>query len=398
MRIFVIEGGAAVAATRSLGRRGHEVVVGRGPNDFPVAGLSRYCIGIVTLPSAVSEPERYAEAVLRELRRNDCDAVLPTTDPALVALAPVRSRIEESAAYCAAPPGALECAWDKWGLIAAGRNHGLEAPRAALVGGAGDWAEAIGRVGLPCVLRGRRSYVKGSRGLQTAKTGVHFRRDAADRDAHARIERAEEFVVSAFTEGRGRGVYLFVAGGRARLWFGHDRIRETDPRGGSACAARSFPPSADLVARCTALLTGWGFEGAAMIEFRRDLGTGAEWLVEVNPRLWGSIALAVHAGIDFPHDQVAYFLRGISPSMPQGELPAIGARQLSAELVHVAHAWIGPPAGWERGYPTFPSAVRDFMSGFKEGLHYYHQSFDDPLPGVVEPLAQVFAGLRRLRS
>jgi hypothetical protein len=398
MRILVTEGAAAVTATRSLGRRGYEVLVGRSRNEFSVAGLSRYCAGIVSLPCAVRDPERYGDTVLREIRRNEIDAVLPVTDPSLVALAPVRSQIEASAAYCAAPAEALERAFDKWGLIEAGLQCGLAAPHAVLVDGSGDWSEAIRQVGLPCVLRGRRSYTRGPRGLLTTRTGVHFRRDDADRDARARVERGEEFVVSAFSDGRGRGVYLFVAGGQALLWFGHDRIRETDPRGGSACAARSFPPSADLVARCTALLTGWGFEGAAMIEFRRDLGTGAEWLVEVNPRLWGSIALAVHAGIDFPHDQVAYFLRGISPSMPQGELPAIGARQLSAELVHVAHAWIGPPAGWERGYPTFPSAVRDFMSGFKEGLHYYHQSFDDPLPGVVEPLAQVFAGLRRLRS
>jgi hypothetical protein len=150
-----------------------------------------------------------------------------------------------------------------------------------------------------------------------------------------------------------------------------------------------------LVARCTALLASWGFEGAAMIEFRRDPSTGVEWLVEVNPRLWGSIALAVHAGIDFPYHQVAFFLRGSMPSMPEGDPPAIGARQLSAELVHVAHAWIGPPAGWDREYPTFPDAVRDFVGGFREGLRYYHQSVDDPLPGLAEPIALAMTGLRR---
>ncbi|HEX4823341.1 MAG TPA: ATP-grasp domain-containing protein [Candidatus Polarisedimenticolaceae bacterium] len=396
MRVLVPEAGAAaaVAATRCLGRHGHEVVIGRSPGDVPLAGLSRYCAAMVPLPSPARSPRAYADAVGDALRRYECDALLPVTDQSLLALAETREEIETVASYCAASETALTLASDKWIVAEHGRRHGLDVPDSALIARPGDWEAASGRVGVPCVVRSRTSFLRGSSGLIKPSSRVHFRMDDAAGDVNERLGRGEEMVVSAYVEGRGRGVYLFLCDGEARLWFGHDRIRETDPRGGPACAARSLPPSPAMVERCRSLLASWGFEGAAMVEFRRDEATGREWLVEVNPRLWGSLPLAVHAGVEFPLHQVLYFTEGRRPSMPK-TVPAIGARQLSAELIHLLHAWQGPPAGWERGYPTFRDALRDFVDGFREGLRFYHQSAEDPLPGVVEPIANLVAGLRK---
>jgi protein-tyrosine-phosphatase len=36
-----------------------------------------------------------------------------------------------------------------------------------------------------------------------------------------------------------------------------------------------------------------------MVEFKRDVD-GTYWLMEINPRFWGSLALSIDAGIDFP--------------------------------------------------------------------------------------------------
>jgi len=395
-RVFIPEGGAAAAVTaaRSLGRAGYDVVVGRSPKDVPLAAFSRYCRGVVALPGAVRQPDRYAEAVLRTVRREECDAVLSVSDASLLALTPVRAAIEEHAAFCAAPAAALAAAWDKWELVAAGARRGIASPPSALVEHPDDWPAARDQVGVPCVMRGRTSFVRRPNGLVKSPTSVHFHEPDAARSARERCDRGESFVVSAFTQGRGRGVYLFIAGGRAHVWFGHERIRETDPRGGPACAARSCPPSPDVVSKCAAMLAEWGFEGAAMVEFRRDPVAGQDWLVEVNPRLWGSLALSAHAGVDFPRYQVDYFVRGKVPTMPAGVIPPMGARHLSSELIHLAHAWQGRPAGWERDYPTFRGALADFTAGFHDGLRYYHQSLDDPLPGLVEPIASLVAGIR----
>ena len=151
----------------------------------------------------------------------------------------------------------------------------------------------------------------------------------------------------------------------------------------------------EVAARNTRSLRAHARVGFETLHVYPDATTGEEWLVEVNPRLWGSIPLAVHAGIDFPFHQVAYFLHGRRPAMSPDGIPPVGARQLSAELIRLAHAWQGPPAGWERGYPTFATALKEFVDGFREGMRYYHQSTEDPLPGVAEPIANLVAGLRK---
>jgi protein-tyrosine-phosphatase len=47
------------------------------------------------------------------------------------------------------------------------------------------------------------------------------------------------------------------------------------------------------------LLTALKWHGVAMVEFKMD-DRGQYWLMEINPRLWGSLALSIDAGIDFP--------------------------------------------------------------------------------------------------
>jgi predicted ATP-grasp superfamily ATP-dependent carboligase len=47
------------------------------------------------------------------------------------------------------------------------------------------------------------------------------------------------------------------------------------------------------------ILDAAGWNGAAMVEFRIATD-GTPYLMEVNARLWGSLQLAIDAGVDFP--------------------------------------------------------------------------------------------------
>jgi len=44
-----------------------------------------------------------------------------------------------------------------------------------------------------------------------------------------------------------------------------------------------------------------GWHGLAMAEFKVSPSTGQYWFIEVNPRLWGSLPLAVASGVEFPY-------------------------------------------------------------------------------------------------
>jgi hypothetical protein len=82
-----------------------------------------------------------------------------------------------------------------------------------------------------------------------------------------------------------------------------------------------------------------------MVEFRVDRRSGRTSLMEVNGRFWGSLQLAIDAGLDFPY---AYY------RMTCGELVAvqsdyavgIRSRWLVGDMLHVARVMRGRPAGF----------------------------------------------------
>ena len=50
-----------------------------------------------------------------------------------------------------------------------------------------------------------------------------------------------------------------------------------------------------------------------MIEFRKEYETGRYFILEINPKFWGSLELAYRAGVDFPKYLVEFFLYGRKP-------------------------------------------------------------------------------------
>ena len=57
----------------------------------------------------------------------------------------------------------------------------------------------------------------------------------------------------------------------------------------------------DLVRLGIKLLKLMKWYGVAMVEFKEDPRDGIAKLMEVNPRFWGSLQLAVFSGVDFPY-------------------------------------------------------------------------------------------------
>jgi predicted ATP-grasp superfamily ATP-dependent carboligase len=83
----------------------------------------------------------------------------------------------------------------------------------------------------------------------------------------------------------------------------HRRVRELPASGGrSTCAESVNDP--ELARAGRRLLDHLNWHGVAMAEFRRDDRDGSFRLMEINPKFWGSLELALAAGADFADDYV----------------------------------------------------------------------------------------------
>ena len=169
--------------------------------------------------------------------------------------------------------------------------------------------------------------------------------------ARATEELAGPVLVQQLLTGTGEGVFGFATPAGVRAWSGHRRVRMADPRGSASSACRSVPVDDDVRQRAELLLASVGWRGMFMLELLRD-GAGTPWFMEVNGRPWGSMALAVRRGFDYPVWAVRQALDpSFVPEAPDPEPPHILCRHLGRELIHLAAVLRGPVAGHPGPWP-----------------------------------------------
>jgi len=101
-------------------------------------------------------------------------------------------------------------------------------------------------------------------------------------------------------EGEGVGAsLLFDRNHRCLAGFTHRRLRDYPVQGGPS-TLRESTRDPELLNTSMGLLRHLDWVGVAMVEFKRDTRSNALTLMEINPRFWGSLALPVAAGVNFP--------------------------------------------------------------------------------------------------
>ena len=186
----------------------------------------------------------------------------------------------------------------------------------------------------------------------------------ADREAlHGFLEkqaRSEDgpWLVQPLIAGQGAGVFGFATGQGVVAWSGHTRLRMMNPHGSgsSACAGAKVDPS--LCDRVEAFIRAIDWRGPFMMEFLRDAG-GTNWFMELNGRMWGSMALARRQGLEYPAWAVAFALDpGFVPDPPEAPDQNIVVRHLGRDILHVLFVLRGPKTAFHRaGWPRFGRSV-----------------------------------------
>jgi len=289
---------SALAATRSLGRRCVPVIAAdvRQPT---LAGRSRFARAVDTYTDPESAPERFLEDVDALAQRHGAGVVLPMTEITTHLLA--RTNPTRAPTVIAAPPSAaFELLSDKWRLFELAARLEVPIPPTRFVERAADAPACAAQLGYPVVVKPYRSRVPVGDRWQPGEV----RLAASEDELRALVARDpalhdHHFLLQGYVEGTGQGLFAAWYGGEAVALFAHRRIREKPPSGGVSVVSESVPVSAPMRDAATRLLEAVDWQGLAMVEFK-VAADGTPFLIEVNPRPWGSMQLAVDAGVDFP--------------------------------------------------------------------------------------------------
>jgi predicted ATP-grasp superfamily ATP-dependent carboligase len=374
---------AALATVRSLGRAGHRVVVADA-RARSLAGVSRHAAKGVAVPDALTNPQGFVDAVRRLVAEEQVDVLLPIAEPALMAILDARDSFP-----CRIPFPSAEVfrrVNDKSAVLALAPELGIQVPEQQV---ARSRTEALALAGgalcFPVVLKPWRSVAEGD-GERVRLTVLHAADPAEFEDRVARLPQAAfPLLVQRRILGPGAGVFLLLWDGELQAAFAHRRLREKPPAGGVSVYCESVAVDPGLLERSRALLTRLGWQGVAMIEYKFDQASGTPYLMEINGRLWGSLQLAVDAGVDFPALLVALAL---------GERPApvtewrTGVR-LRWEWGNVDYLWSRLRRGNARlslppGAPGRWGSIREAGLVWRRGDRLEVWRRDDPAPFLLE--------------
>jgi len=375
----------ALAVVRSLGRRAVPVRVVR-TDDHALAGRSRYTNSRATWPTGDEGARADWLVHLAERERLTGWVLIPThdEDAALVA----RHHDALAQVYRVTTPAweTLRDAYDKRRTHALARSIGLDQPWTMFPTSSADLALADGR--FPVVIK--PAYKPSANRLTTDKA---WRADDA-----ATLRRHYEDACHLVDPSILMVQELVPGDGCAQLSFGAlcsdgavlaaVTARRTRQYPMDFGRASSFVETIDdpAVSRdARRLLRAMRWTGIVEVEFKRDARSGADKLLDINPRAWGWQSLCGRAGVDLP-----YLLWRQACGRPiAGAQSAPGVRwvRMSTDVVAAA--------GEVRARRLSP---RSYLHSLRGPLEFAIFALDDPVPALAGPLSSARIVGRRLAT
>ena len=318
MSVLVTDGHwrKTLALVRSLGGKGVRVTVGER-TFLNTSFFSKYCSRRIVYPSPRRYPDQFIEFIVKEIKKNHYECLFPMEEETLLLLAKHQSEISKYTYLLIPDLKKIEFVRDKGNLIQFAETHGIPTPKTShfplslfpsplrgegRVGVPRHQGEKVNleldfdSIPIPAVIKPRIS--SGSFGIAYVKR----REDLVP--LYQRVHERYPFPLIQEWIPDGGGIFgfsaLFDGASNMKAAFIHRKLRMYPVQGGPS-TLREGVEHPQIMELGFSLLKSLNWKGVAMVEFKVDPRDGIPKLMEVNPRFWGSLHLAVVSGVDFPY-------------------------------------------------------------------------------------------------
>lgn len=323
---------SALSVTRSLGKHNVPIITADSAFDA-LAGNSRYSSDYFQYPPPETHPDQFVEFILILTQDQNIQIIFPMTELTTTLLLENKSKFK----HVILPFSDLDTVnaiSDKSRLMKAAKTLDIPIPKTLHKETLSGIQSELDNLTYPLVLKPGISWLKHNN--KWFRSLVQF----ADNPETAYKIVTEDcafsihpFMLQECVQGIGKGVFALYDHGKAVAFFNHNRIREKPYWGGVSVLSESVAVDPDLLNYSMKLLDSVKWHGIAMVEFKVSKN-GSPYLMEINTRFWGSLQLAVDAGVDFPWllyqistertvDEVKGFKKGIRLRWLLGDIDSL---------------------------------------------------------------------------
>jgi len=352
----------ALTIARSLGKKGVQVFA-LNNKRINATFFSRYCEHRFLYSSPSTHNRNFIDCILKIVKRYRLDVLMPAARITMMLLSKHKNKFEPHVKLPIPDFDKVCFASDKAFTLQFAKKHGIPCPETYVVDNLNEVQRISKEIRYPAVIKPRSlggaqgvTYVSSPADLISKYTLVH--------------RKIQKFpLIQEYITGIVYGVEaLFNAKSQPRAVFVHKRLRESPPTGGVSTLRESVhaPEIRDLGLKLLKLLKWYG---VAMIEFKLDANDKTPKLMEINPRFWGSLSLAVAAGVDFPYLLYKIAIDGDVKPTFRYKL-GIKCRWLSGDVSSFFHTLLYGPNRLK--------TTRDFIKFYEKNMTYDIEDFEDP--------------------
>jgi len=289
---------------RSLGSKSLNVSCGSTySNHLPISSYSNYVKSTFIYPNPKKYPEKFCSHLKQIMHKNKIDILIPVGYDVFSAISTNKKMFEEYN-IPVANAEAFQIAASKSATISLANSLGIPVPQTYELESTEDLKKV--KLDFPLVVKGiyGAGYVKYARNYKELEYFV--------KEMH-NIQGVFP-IIQEYVLGDGYGFFGLFNNGSPRALFMHKRIREFPITGGPSTCAQSVYDN-QLLNYGLKILQKLKWHGVAMVEFKKDNKNNDYKIMEINPKFWGSLDLAIASGIDFPYLLYEMILNGdVKPS------------------------------------------------------------------------------------
>ena len=282
---------SVLAACRSLRTAGYLVDAAASERPAPTH-WSRSCDTRYTVADTLASPQQFVEDLRQIASAGRHSALVIGTDQSLFAVSRHRERLEPLVALGLPPPDAVARSLSNLALTEAGRDAGLPSPEIAVCADRAEALHASRRFGYPVL-------VKPSQGVFELNGTLRKPNTLLIQDERSLAEVPDDygspFLVQRCERGKVFSVGGVFASGQLLAHAASRYSRTWPPSAGNVSFSESVVLPDQLERAVPLFVEAMAWEGLFELELihRPDHGFMA---IDFNPRIYGSLALAVSAG------------------------------------------------------------------------------------------------------
>jgi predicted ATP-grasp superfamily ATP-dependent carboligase len=378
-RVVILDGNtrSALAATRSLGRRGVPVVVA-DETTRTLAGASKYCSESFTYPSPSANLRGFLSTVKAECLNRGIQVIFPMGEISMSAV--LKHREEFKNFHLPFPEfSTFDALTDKWNLMRLAQRLNITIPQTHYIADARSLHRVYPNLKFPVVLKPYRSKMW-TNGRCTAAS-VRYAESVRELErtvAQYEYFGSNPFLLQEYISGQAHGIFALYNQGKLVASFAHRRLRENPPSGGVSVLCESVEKNPKAWRMAKTLLDHMAWHGVAMVEFKIS-SDGTPYLMEVNGRFWGSLQLATDAGVDFPW-LLYQMATGRAVDPVNGYATGVRSRWLLGDLTRLCKVLAGIELPPGLRFPDRMRSILQFLDFFDSNTHCQENRWNDIKP------------------